>query len=777
MTRRPSIFAVLTLLVLPAWSWADDDNQPAKPAGQASSGQTFADVRPSANGDVTYFADAPRYSAYDVRFGWWASWQTGSPAKSSPYEDFAHSSPFWDVDGMSSDGIRTFAITATGTDNETTDAHAYYYQPGASAKVDYDRFIHQLDHDPLNNMGDINNPAVAAATPQAYPIIKQDLGAGQDYAIRVQEIKASFKADVADGLRVRLDLWGMSKDGVRQVDAVGMCYTQPVATVPPLPPGHPALVPFNGARCHVLSMPQQIDWQTTEIKPVIEARLGDSTTIEYSRPMRGFTADDSSTTRFYDHTFPLTNVPAGNNSPSNAYPFAVVPSNYTQMDQLKVNSKLNDETTAYGYMMIGNTLDEDIDMQRYFNDMDFRLSNTSIKNLSLTAYGSVYNEDESTPTAANAGFTPGATSNTGNPNFENTPPSGQTSFSQELIHPIDYHKTTLGAKSVWRPWGTGFGLGGLAIVSGFEYCDLQRDYALYPYYSPGTNSGPASGLLDDQHTITNSFQIGPDVRWSTHFDTYLHYKYQNADQPLIGINSSAATEPAGALNPGYAFMKNGIFNTLLPTTDNIVEIGFNLMPSEHFIVNASVGIEQSSNHSPYADFSEQNYPFNINAWYSATERFSVSGGYALYSNFVAQNVYLADQNTAATGATPSSAIWSYGGNAQVFTLGWKYQASESVRMTGKVEYVLGHDLINNSTTNVATSANNAVVQTSTTESDFGAYSEVQNRTTRVNLGVDWTIRPRMVVYGRYELVDFLDQEPGYESGTAQGIMGGFSMMF
>ena len=33
-------------------------------------------------------------------------------------------------------------------------------------------------------------------------------------------------------------------------------------------------------------------------------------------------------------------------------------------------------------------------MNRWFNDVDMRWTNTSIKNVSLTAYGKIYNEDE-----------------------------------------------------------------------------------------------------------------------------------------------------------------------------------------------------------------------------------------------------------------------------------------------------------------------------------------------------------------------------------------------
>ena len=52
-----------------------------------------------------------------------------------------------------------------------------------------------------------------------------------------------------------------------------------------------------------------------------------------------------------------------------------------------------------------------------------------------------------------------------------------------------------------------------------------------------------------------------------------------------------------------------------------------------------------------------------------------------------------------------------------------------------------------------------------------------NETTRVRVGADWKIRPRVVVYGRYELYNFNDVAPGYQTGLAQGILGGFSAMF
>jgi hypothetical protein len=775
MTRRLSVLAVTTLLLLPAWGRAAD-NQPTASGSQGVDQLALADIRARANGDPVLLDEPERFAACDLRFGWWGTWTSGSQAKTGEYQNWSPS-PFYDADVLTSDGTKTLDLDVNGTDQDTNRAKVYYYQPGFSARADYNRFIHQENYDSFNNMG---TPTLTPADSRNL-IISQQLGSNLDYAMRVQQISTSFKGTLADGLKVRLDVWGQEKDGTRQVDAVGMCYTQPISAAS-LPPGHPALpaytqTGFVGQRCHVLSMPQQIDWQTTEVKPVIEMRLGESTVIEYSRPMRQFNANDSQTDRYYDHTFPLsnTNGTAPFGPAVSPYPFAVVPNSDTQMDQLKISSQIDEDNRFYSYLMIGQTLDEDIDMRRFFNDMDFRWTNTAVENVNLTGFATVYNENEETPSAANVGQT--TYNYEANPTL--TPPASANNLSNEMIHPLDYHKVTSGMKGVWRPWGGGFGLGGLSITAGYEYCDLQRDYALYPYDSHGnTSTTVPSGVLDEQKTITNSFQVGPDVRWSTQFDTYLHYKFQTADQPLIGLNASNALNDYTQNN--YKFMSSGVYNTLLPTEDNIVEVGFNYMASDRFMLTACLGLEESLNQSAYANFTEQNFPLTINAWYAINNRLSVSGGYSLFSNFVGQTIDVASQNTAAGAVPPSSGLWSYGGHAEVWTLGWRYQATQRMRLTGQVEYVRGHDLIDNSTTYVNTTSAgvpNAI-------NDFGSYSEVLNETTRLTLGVDYQLRPRVVIYCRYQLVDFLDDSPadqgpgqGNQTGTAQGIMGGFSAIF
>ena len=286
-------------------------------------------------------------------------------------------------------------------------------------------------------------------------------------------------------------------------------------------------------------------------------------------------------------------------------------------------------------------------------------------------------------------------------------------------------------------------MGGFAVTGGYEYNDLERANAIFE-----SDSGLVT--LDESRTITHGFQIAPSYRWSPAFDTYIRYKFQNAKQPLIGFKPI-----------------NGTYNTLLPEHDHIVELGCDWFPNDNFVCNVTVGVERGDNHSQYANFNEENYPLTFSAWYAVSERLAFTAGYSVFSNFVAQDIQVGD-DAVGSAVPPVTGLWNYGGKAQVVTLGSRYWVTESVRLTGDVEFVRGHNQINNST---MVFPGNVVV------TDLGTFSEVLNETTRVRLGVDWSIRPRVVVYGRYELYNFRDVAPGYQTGLAQGILGGVSALF
>lgn len=304
MTGRLFISALVVLLSLPIVGQAAEGQN--APAGSSNAGGAFADINARTNGEPVLVTQTERYSEWDSRFGWWAFWHTGSPSKVGEYQSLKPS-PFWDIDGFASNGDRTLGITATGNDNETTTGNLYFYRPGVSAYVDYDRYLHRRDHDPLNNFADLNTALPNNPGGNDPLVMKQDLNVDQDYAVRVQELKGSIKGIFADdNIKVRLDIWGMKKEGTRQTNMTAMCYNRNV-TGADLPPDHLGiggadLGTFTGARCHVLSQAQQINWTTMEIKPVVEAHLGDRFVVEYSRPMRSFTADDQTVSRFYNVT-------------------------------------------------------------------------------------------------------------------------------------------------------------------------------------------------------------------------------------------------------------------------------------------------------------------------------------------------------------------------------------------------------------------------------------------------------------------------------------------
>ena len=154
-------------------------------------------------------------------------------------------------------------------------------------------------------------------------------------------------------------------------------------------------------------MPQTINWNTTEIKPVVEFRLSDGVTVEYSRPMRSFTQADQQVGRFYDGTGSFTYSAA---TLPNPVLTAVVPDNFMEMDELKIGADLNDETHLYGFFMAGENTSQtytvnpttgaaagNLDLPRYMNDCDLRVTNKSIDNVSLTGYAKVFNNYQCRP--------------------------------------------------------------------------------------------------------------------------------------------------------------------------------------------------------------------------------------------------------------------------------------------------------------------------------------------------------------------------------------------
>ena len=276
-------------------------------------------------------------------------------------------------------------------------------------------------------------------------------------------------------------------------------------------------------------------------------------------------------------------------------------------------------------------------------------------------------------------------------------------------------------------------------------------------------------IIDQSRTITHGFQVGPDYRWSPSFDTFLRYKFQNADQPLIGFKQD-----------------NGVINTLLPQHDHIVEIGFNWVPADWFILNACVGIETGDNHSrptcradptiPHTiNFDEQNYPMSFNAWYAASQTVVVLGGLRRLLQLRGAGHHHRRRPVPLLGSSSIAAGYralelrraSPRRNPRLPLRG--HRAADAHRTGGmgagpRPDHQLGDALPGD--------------RRQRHDHRPGQLSrEVLNETTRLSLGADWMLRPRVVTYVRYELYNFRDIAPGYQTGLAQGILGGFSAMF
>ncbi len=330
------------------------------------------------------FCDVSRTPIYRsdsaAQFGWWGVSANGSPVKTGEFQDL-ESSPFWDIDAISSDGVRTWDMTLSGLDNEANDARGYYYGPAVSAKVDYQRYLRHLDHDPLTGY-DLDNPAPPGPNDN---VVSEDLDVGEDYAFRIQELDARFKGRLTDNLKWRLNLWGQRKFGERQTNATAHCFNI----------NAPAPAGADGNVCHVLSQGQTIDWLTMEIQPVVEAEF-DNVTVEYSRTMRSFSQDDETVSRQYTRF--NFNLPAASGFLGPDYDYALVPENFTQIDRLKIGATLTEVNQFYANLYVGDTKNEFRNTHRNIDGYDLRLINSSFDQITLTGYASRYDEQNELPT-------------------------------------------------------------------------------------------------------------------------------------------------------------------------------------------------------------------------------------------------------------------------------------------------------------------------------------------------------------------------------------------
>ena len=343
-------------------------------------------------------------------------------------------------------------------------------------------------------------------------------------------------------------------------------------------------------------------------------------------------------------------------------------------------------------------------------------------------------------------------------------PDDALSTELDEAHPVDRRMNATGLKGLWRPWGRGFGLGGLAINSGYEYRTMDRKFA---EYDPDFN---------ELNTTTNSFQIGPSVRWSPCFDTYLRYKVALVDRPFYGTKPLATANP----NPPPDTIESPYRNTLLPEQDNRVEFGGTWIPADNLFVNATVGLE-NRRHTKFPEtkadgrFDENLYPWSLSVWYVPNCKWTFSAGYASFSDFLEEDITLGDNyEEGLVGHTPFAnpikGAWAYHSRADVFTLGATYAYTERVMLSAEAEYVTGIDRFDEGVLDYGTTP---VVFTPS----IGSYSAVVVNTTRLNVGLDYLFAPRMNAYLRYVLFNYNDATKPLNTGTAHMILGGVSALF
>ncbi len=161
------------------------------------------------------------------------------------------------------------------------------------------------------------------------------------------------------------------------------------------------------------------------------------------------------------------------------------------------------------------------------------------------------------------------------------------------------------------------------------------------------------------------------------------------DQPLIGVKDI-----------------NGTYNTILPQQDNLAEIGGTWLPSKEIVCNATLGVEQAHTSIPNPgtpppnlpiNFIENSYPYSLSLSYTPTAKWTVTGGYANYTDFISQLITLGDDYTYPGGpgglVLPVQSRWGYLGEAEVFDLGSTYRWTKDVKLTGAVQYTHGIDTI------------------------------------------------------------------------------------
>lgn len=552
-----------------------------------------------------------------VRFGGWYVDQQDSLTKTGEYQDLK-SSPFWDVDWLSSTGGTTLDFVGTGLDNEDTSATARLYHNSIAARVDYTRFPHRLDHDPLENFSDIQSNE---------SFVSEDLNAGEDFAIRVQQLDASFRGKLTHNLKYRFNVSALKKSGERQAIGFSHCFRPTMS---------------SDRLCHSLSRRQTIDWTTVTLEPVIEGQFG-RVNVEYSRPIRMFNQADQLVTRSYGSRHgPI--IFAEQN-------YAFVPENVNQSDRLKISVNLTSSTQAYASLRTGDSHNKFRDLHRRFNSYDLRLVNRSWDAVTLTGF--VRRSD------VNTGAAPFFVA------LEDDPL--QSPGTLPLL--IDYSRRSAGVDARWRLFPAWIDIPRTSIRGGWQQESLLRTHAVYSVVDPA--NPPNTMLIEEEATDSNVFHVSMRTHWLSNFHTRIGYRKRLVNDPLFGVREITGT-----------------LNTSLPQSVDTIQFDGTWSPSHWFLVTATAGWEMRRNRSDIAQFDEDNYPVTATVWYAPTDRLAFSGGYGYQSNWIDQTIYLPGD---VASVPEDAYLVNYGGHSHVLNLGVTYTLNSCWTLVGGYEYLRSRD--------------------------------------------------------------------------------------
>jgi hypothetical protein len=694
---------------------------------------------------------------------------------------------FWNTDGIYSNGDRTVDFSAWQTDNDDMLGRLHYYGgPRLEADLFWEQFPHYLDAKTYPGwLTSISNVSASGATgPNANWYEHDNIGTGQQYAIHVQEFKANFKGDLTENLRWRVNVFGIDKEGYRQANNFTHCFNAAASPITNSVSGTPIQY-SNGAptgtvtrACHAVSQAQHIDWQTTEMDAGLELKLNCYSTLAYSHLVRAFNSNDQQVYGAYRFSanpsaagqlgYGVFTPNGGVTTGAGAYAMAgygIVPSNQTQIDRIKFSTKLGSDTDAYLLGYVGYNEDLLRDTYRNFNGCDLRLTNHSLEHWDTTVYGKYYREESTSPLVAL--------------NTRYSAPAQQQFYQETNLDwvadpQINREVHGAGINGRWRPFEDECGTlrRNLSFTLGYDYNEMLRENAGDTFeYLNGANNGVfvVNDVFAQPSTVANTFSLGVEEKWSACFDTQLRYKYISTQYPLYGITPDTVGTIDTALNSN------------LPTQENRIELQATWTPTDTFMLNATIYVENAMSDAPYVGnpvfrgWTSNSLPFTLSGWWAPTCNWSFNAGFSEMDNWINQGINAGplafETRIPANLADGINIPWNYSGSSDVFTLGSRYQATCKLALVGQFEYVHG---INASYAVVPSSQQ---TPTSGAAYDLGQYSLVKEQSFRVELGADYLITRRMTTFVRYDYYDFQDLSTGLLSGQQNSILGGASATF